>query len=414
MKRTIVLVLALIFSGITLFAQKKDKSLFKEYAPGYYQNVILKDVRDVKEKKEPAEVDKRFQMDMSGIDIPNKMSLYKNVQWYNPTISQGNAGTCWAFSTTSYYETEVYRLTGQKIKISEIFTVYWEYVEKAKRYIQERGNSNFSEGSEANAVTRIYRDYGTVPEDVYTGLPKGQKFHSHDQMVKEMTSYLESVKARNAWNETEAIATIKEIMNHYIGQPPANFTYNGKNYTPKTFMSDVLKLKLDDYVEIMSLEQEPFWQQAEYKVPDNWWHSKEYYNVPLDEFMKAVKGAIRNGYTMAIGGDVSEPGMDRATQAAMIPTFDIPSDYIDDDARQFRFSNQTTGDDHGMHLVGYLEKNGKDWYLIKDSSSGSRNNDEKAPEFGFYFFHEDYFKLKMLGITVHKDAVKDLLKKFNK
>ena len=98
----------------------------------------------------------------------------------------------------------------------------------------------------------------------------------------------------------------------------------------------------------------------------------------------------------------------------MIPDFDIPSQYINDDARQFRFSNETTTDDHGIHLVGYCQRNGKDWYLIKDSGSGSRNNDPNAPEFGYYFFHEDYVKLKMMDFTVHKDAVKDILGKFTR
>jgi bleomycin hydrolase len=65
-----------------------------------------------------------------------------------------------------------------------------------------------------------------------------------------------------------------------------------------------------------------------------------------------------------------------------------------------------------MHLVGYLEKDGKDWYLIKDSGSGSRNNDPKAGEFGYYFFSSDYIKLKMMDYMVHKDSVKDLLEKF--
>jgi len=64
-----------------------------------------------------------------------------------------------------------------------------------------------------------------------------------------------------------------------------------------------------------------------------------------------------------------------------------------------------------MHLVGYLEKDGKDWYLIKDSSAGSRNNDSNASEYGYYFFSEDYVKLKMMDFMVHKDAVKDLLGK---
>jgi bleomycin hydrolase len=65
-----------------------------------------------------------------------------------------------------------------------------------------------------------------------------------------------------------------------------------------------------------------------------------------------------------------------------------------------------------MHMVGYLKDNGKMWYLIKDSSSGSRNIGEDSPEFGYYFFSEDYVKLKMMGITIHKDALKKYMKKF--
>lgn len=80
-----------------------------------------------------------------------------------------------------------------------------------------------------------------------------------------------------------------------------------------------------------------------------------------------------------------------------------------DDARQLRFFNNSTTDDHGMHLVGNAVKNGNEWFLIKDSGSGSRNNDPKAKEFGYYFFSEDYIKLKMMDFMVHKDAVKDLL-----
>jgi bleomycin hydrolase len=64
-----------------------------------------------------------------------------------------------------------------------------------------------------------------------------------------------------------------------------------------------------------------------------------------------------------------------------------------------------------LHLVGYLEKDGKDWYLVKDSGSGSRNNDPNAREFGYYFFSDDYVKLKMMEFMVHKDAVQEILEK---
>jgi bleomycin hydrolase len=126
--------------------------------------------------------------------------------------------------------------------------------------------------------------------------------------------------------------------------------------------------------------------------------------------MKTIRNAVRKGFTIAIGGDVSEPGYDSWAEVAVVPTFDIPSEYINEDARQFRFSNETTTDDHGIHIVGYKEQNGKDWYLIKDSGAGSRNGNNK----GYYFYHEDYVKLKIMDFMVHKDAVGDLLDKFEK
>lgn len=414
MKKYILSTLIIIFTVSIASAQiqKKDKANFKEYEPGFYQNSILKDIRAVKEIKEIKKVDKRFQMDHSGLDIPNKNDLYTQ-EWHNPVISQGNTGTCWCFATTSFFESEIFRLSGKKVKLSEIYTVYWEYIEKARGFVRSRGKSAFSQGSEGNAVTRMYKKYGIVPWEVYNGLPEERKFHTHAQMYKEMMSYLKSIKNDNAWNEKEVLSTIKDIMNFYIGEPPTEFEYNEAKYTPESFLKDYLKLNMNDFVEILSYLQEPYWEKVEYKVPDNWWHSKEYYNVPLNVYMNILKKAIRKGYTMSIGGDVSEAGFDKGTQCAIIPAFDIPSIYIDENARQFRFSNRTTTDDHGMHLVGFLEKDGKDWYLIKDSSSGSRNNDEDATEFGYYFFSEDYVKLKMMGFTVHKDAVKKIIKKFD-
>jgi bleomycin hydrolase len=110
---------------------------------------------------------------------------------------------------------------------------------------------------------------------------------------------------------------------------------------------------------------------------------------------------------MAIGGDVSEPGIYGHAGIAVIPTFDIPPEYIDESSRIFRFKNGTTGDDHGIHLVGYLEKDGKDWYLIKDSGSGSRNNSHS----GYYYYHEDFVKLKMLSVMLPKSAMRDIVSK---
>ncbi|MDX9948554.1 MAG: C1 family peptidase [Bacteroidales bacterium] len=411
MKKLIIPIISCILLSPFASGQNKDKAVFRESKPGFYQNSIMKDDREVREKAGPPQVARTFSVDLAQASLPNKLDLYKK-QWHTPPVSQGNTSTCWSFSTTSFLESEAYRISKQQVKLSEMYTVYWEYIEKARRFVRERGNSAFAEGSEANAVTRMWKLYGIVPLEFYTGLTSGRKFHNHEDMFNELSGFLASVKANSLWNEEYVTETIKSIMNHHMGVPPAEITVNGRKMTPLQYLTDVLRINPDDYVDILSYLQEPFHRQVEYKVPDNWWHSDVYYNIPLDEFMAALKNAVRKGFTVSIGGDVSEPGLDRTTQCAVIPDFDIPAEYINDDARQFRFSNHTTTDDHGMHIVGYAEKDGKDWYMLKDSGAGSKNNDANASEWGYYFFSEDYVKLKMMDFMVHKDAVKDVLIKF--
>ncbi len=401
----------LLIISTTVSAQsRRDKSVFKEYKSGYYQNTIMRGISEQTEKKAPPKTQKYFKMDVAGMDVPTSPSQFTTV-WRNVPISQGATGTCWSFSTTSYYETEINRITKQNISLSQLFTVYWEYVQKAKGFVDSRGESNFDEGSEANAVKRVYKEYGCVPYEDFPGYAGDVKIYNHSAMVTEMKNYLASVKESNASNETEVISTIKSILNHYIGTPPTSVTWQKKDYSPKDFLLQVCKLNMDEYVDVISLMEKPYWTQMEYKVPDNWWHDSSYYNVPLDTFMAIIKRGIRAGYSITIGGDVSEPGFNM-NNVCMVPSFDCPSEYIDENARQFRFSNGTTTDDHGMHLVGYLEKNGKDWYLIKDSGSGSRNVGESNESFGYYYFDADYIKLKIVDITIHKDLIKNLLNQF--
>ena len=394
----------ILFSIMHAQTLQKDSGIFKEYKNEFLDSIEVESDRFLEKQEKP---DIRFKMNFQDLDLPTNISDYKNF-WHNEPISQGYSGMCWCFSTTSYFESEVYRLTKRKFKFSELYTVYWEYVEKTKRYIQERGDSEFGEGSEANAVVRIWKKYGVVPSDQYTGLKPEQKFHDHRQMFEEMESYLKSIKETNTWNEEVAISTIKSILKHYIGEPPQYVEHNNKRLTPLQYLNKVVKLDLDNYVDFMSLKEKPYNQYVEYVVPDNWWHSEDYYNILLEVFMKILKKAIRVGYSICLGGDVSEPGYDGHAEVALVPTFDIPSEYIDENARQLRFSNESTMDDHGIHIVGFLELDGKDWYLIKDSGSSSRN----GPHEGYYFYQGDYIKLKMMNIMVPKDIVKTVLSDF--
>lgn len=403
-----IILISLLLTAFIVNAQVKDKGQFVERKKGFINKIIdgAKDFKNPEKEKR-----KYFKLDFSNYDLPKSTDEFKK-QWHNEPISQGLTGTCWSFSTTSYFESEIFRQTGKKVKLSEIWTAYWEYIEKARGFVRTRGESFFGQGSEANAVTKIWKKYGVVPLEDYTGLKEGQEFHDHGAMFGELRSFLRSVKESNSWNEEYVVETFKSILNHYLGQPPAMVKADGIEMTPKQYLIDYLNLDLNDYVDVLSYMQKPYWEEVEYVVPDNWWHNKDYHNVPLDKFMEIVKSAMKNDYTLVIGGDVSEAGYYSWEEAAVVPTFDIPSDYIDENSRQFRFSNKTTTDDHGIHIVGYKTDDNDDyWFLIKDSGSGSRNGKNK----GYYFYHEDYVKLKIMDFMIHIDALdEDFLSKFNK
>jgi len=361
-----------------------------------------------KAKKEADEkAAKVLRFDMSGIAKPASPAVFKQA-WHFPPVAQYLTGTCWSFSTTSFYESEVYRLTGRKVKLSEIWTVYWEYVEKMRRFVRERGDSLIDEGSESNALPRIWKQYGIVPEEAYPGVLSKDGRHDHSRLIAQLKELSQWVKANDIWDEDRVLALTRVILDRELGTPPERFAYQGREYTPQQFLAQVVKLDLDDYAEFMSTLSLPFYTRGEYKVPDNWWHDASYYNVPLDEWYAALKHAVQQGYTVAIGGDVSEPGYNGFENAAVVPTFDIPQAYIDQSAREFRFANHTTEDDHGLHLVGWTTVDGRDWFLIKDSARSSRWGKFE----GYYFYRDDYVRLKMLTFVVHKDAVRELLAKF--
>lgn len=422
MRTAISCVLAAMVSGVLAVAVHAQSDS-AEYVPRFHDPVLkemearrdsLREIEDSitsairkrqkEEKKAERERRRELRFDVSGIAAPASPDEFTPV-FHFPPVAQYNTGTCWSFSATSFIESEVARQTGREVKLSEMHTVYYEYLNKARHYIRERGSDWNGQGSEANAVIRVMREHGAVPLAVYTGLTNGAERHDHEALSGEIRNYLEYCKSHNYWNEDEAIAHIRLILNDHLGAPPAEFSFEGKTYTPMTFLAQVLKLKLDDYVDVVSTLSFPFHTYGPFEVQDNWWNDSTYYNLPLDEFYGAIRSAITQGYSVELGGDVSEPGWYGKQDMAVVPGFDIPQNAINQDSREFRFYNHTSTDDHGVHLIGHKEIEGRDWYLIKDSGRSARWGRYE----GYYFMRDDYIRLKMLCYTVHRDVLGTLL-----
>ncbi|MHB8080457.1 MAG: C1 family peptidase, partial [Candidatus Krumholzibacteriia bacterium] len=345
-----------------------------------------------------------LRVDWRGIERPASPAAFPSA-FHFPPVPQYDTGTCWAFCSTSFFESEVARLGGPRVKLSEMWTVYWEYVEKVRRFVRERGHSPVVEGSQDHGTQEVYRLYGAVPLEAYRGVLDPDGWYDHPPLRDEIAGYLRSVQESGVWDEATVVASVRLILDRHLGRPPETFAYAGRTWTPAAFLADVLRLKLDDYVNCVSTLRYPFHERVLLDVPDNWRRRADYLNLPLDEFYRVIRETLQAGGTVSIGGDVSEPGMDGLEGAAVIPAWDIPARLIDQDSRELRIVNGTTGDDHGVHLVGFLRHGGRDWFLVKDSNQSSRLGRFK----GYYFYDGDYIRLKMLSFMVHRDRLAGLL-----
>ena len=149
-----------------------------------------------------------------------------------PVKDQNKSGTCWSFSGTSLLEDEVIRKGGPELDLSEMFTVRQAYIDKAKKYIRMGGKINFAQGGGFADVQSVLRDYGVVPEEVYSGLNYGEKKHSHYEMADAMQGYLDGIlKNGNKHLSTAWLPGFIGILDDYLGKVPEEFTYNGKKYS---------------------------------------------------------------------------------------------------------------------------------------------------------------------------------------
>lgn len=87
--------------------------------------------------------------------------------------NQGSSGTCWSYSTNSYLESEMIRLGKQPVEISQVFSARNAYVEKGKNYVRMHGAVTLGDGGELHDVINMYKKYGAVPQEVYSGLNYG-------------------------------------------------------------------------------------------------------------------------------------------------------------------------------------------------------------------------------------------------
>jgi len=332
--------------------------------------------------------------------------------------SQGNTGTCWSFSTSSFIESEIFRLTGKQVDISEMYTVRNTYDDKAWNYVMRQGKSQFSEGGLAHDVINSIRDNGLVPEIVFSGVKFEDKIYNHSKIIPEMKMVLDSfIKNDKDSKYPNWKKTTSEILDREIGKKPSEFEYEGKSYSPETF-ANMLKIDAANYVTLTSFTQVPFYTNFILNIPDNF-SNGSMYNLPIEELVAAVDDALKKGYSIALDVDVSEKTFSAKNGLAVLPNnVDdtkkalielVKEKEVSQAYRQQEFENYDTTDDHLMHVVGIVkDQNGNNYYKVKNSWG---SNSKRIGNDGYIYMSVPYFKLKTISVLLHKNGLSKNVKK---
>lgn len=349
----------------------------------------------------------------------------------NPITSiknQNRSSTCWSFSSLGYLESELLRLDKGEFDLSEMFVVHKTMEDRAVNYIRYHGDSSFSPGGSFYDIVYCYKNYGMVPQEAMPGIMYGEELPVHNELDAVAGGYVNAIaksnskKLTNVWKKG-----LSAIYDTYLGECPAEFTYKGKTYSPRTFADEVLGLNMDDYVSLTSYTHHPFYTQFNIEVQDNWRNSLSY-NLPINELMEVMNYAVKNGYTFAWGADVSEQGFTRdgiavypdADKGAELTGSDmahwlglsasdkrkeltskpLPEVEVTQEMRQEAFDNWETTDDHGMLIYGIAkDQNGKEYFMVKNSWG------ESGKYKGIWYASKAFAAYKTMNILIHKDAI---------
>lgn len=355
-----------------------------------------------------------------------------------PVQSQGYTGTCWSFSALSFFESELIRKGNKNPDLlSEMFVVRKAYEGKAEKYIRMDGKVNFSEGGAFHDIPYVIRNYGIVPLEVYDGLNYGSEKHNHSELFAVLDGAVQGLLTNLKGSRSGSLSTawkgaINGILDAYLGEDIKEFELKGKKYTPKSYAM-AIGLNMDDYISLTSFTNHEMNKECLLEIADNWAWGKSY-NVSLDDLMGASEYALKEGYSLAWGADVSEAGFSFKNGLAINPVDDETIEVSGSDNKNFSdagadkksnafktpveevkvtaeirqegYDNKTTTDDHGMHIVGmYKDQKGTKYFLVKNSW-GTGNYPE-----GYLYVSESYFKWKTINVYVHKDGLSKEMKK---
>ncbi len=322
------------------------------------------------------------------VDFPDYVFVIDTIHPATSVKHQGISSNCWAYAVTSLFETEVLMASGDTINLSPEFIVRYKYLEQFDGFCRTQCGKDISKGGLGHNAVNAFRKYGIIPLEEYDSCYYNRP--DYKELFKDIRQL-----ARKAAKKTSKEHDFKEelvsLLNDQMGVLPDSFSYRNQMYSPYSFAAK-LPAHNNEYIELTSFKNYPYYTYCQLDLPDNWEH-QSFYNCPLEQWIEIMVNALQNGFTFAWHGDVSEPEISVHEGFA----FCTPETIVNEDTRLSAFISGETTDDHMMHIVGLAHNQYGERFFIAKNSYGNI-----GPFKGYIYLSEEYVRMKTISILINK------------
>jgi len=353
---------------------------------------------------------------------------------------QKSSGRCWMFTSMNILRPMVidkYKLSD--FEFSQNYLYFWDIFEKANlyleaqikyankdindKYVEHLFKSPVNDGGVWNSFTNLAQKYGVVPKEI---MPETNTSESTSWMIRIIKRKLRedglilrklaNQKSKYEKLEQEKInmlGDIYRILAMNLGEPPVEFSYRFanedneisplKNYTPQSFMKEVLgDIDFEQFIMLMNDPTREYYKMYEIDYDRNVMEGRNwiYLNLPSDEIKPFAIRSIKNNQAMYASCDVGKQ-LNSKIGYCDVDNYDFESLYgvkfgMDKSERIKTFES---GSSHGMALIAVdVDKNEKALKWQFENSWGSESGHN-----GYLTFTDDWFNEYMFRVVVKKE-----------
>ncbi|MBQ6379912.1 MAG: aminopeptidase, partial [Prevotella sp.] len=116
----------------------------------------------------------------------------------NPITSmkdQNRSGTCWDYSTLSFFEAEILKATGKTYDLCESFVANKTYMDRAIQVVRYHGDCQFAQGGSAEDVLHTLKTWGICPEGAmpFPGSLYGDSLNNFNEFFSLLEPYVAAI-----------------------------------------------------------------------------------------------------------------------------------------------------------------------------------------------------------------------------